>query len=240
MPPPTTMQGESIPKRFRCSHRVYALDNSRLFLVGSAVKPRTNHVSYRCHGFPCRRRCWHRSSREDTDCLYGRRRRTEELLFRADRTDLKLPDVQSDQPQILGDKWQSAQFSLHRAEELRARAWHPMPGLGCRCVGRYMPRRSKTTEVIRRITSTVCEQGAQTVNAPTIACPAKGVPIINRIPPALPIRTEIVGRHSCDKSVCALRPTEKTPGLSTRRSNREKPKEAGPQLTGRPWRVHIA
>ena len=69
VPPRTTMQGGSIPRRFRCSHRVYALDNSRLFLVGSAVKPRTNHVSYRCHGFPCRRRCWHRSSREDTDCL---------------------------------------------------------------------------------------------------------------------------------------------------------------------------
>src|SRR5271166_6019209 len=93
--------------------------------------------------------------------------------------------VQRDQPQVLSDKRQTAQFSLYRLEELLARPRHPMPRLGCRCVGRYMPRRSKTTEVIQANHVHVHEQGAQAVNAPLIAGPPKGFPIINRVPPAL-------------------------------------------------------
>src|SRR5208283_5333119 len=95
-------------------------------------------------------------------------------------------------------------FSLHSAEKLRTRTRHPMPSLGCRCIGRDMPGRRESTEMIQADHIHVREQGAQTVNAPTIAGPAKGFPVINRIPPALPVRTEIVGRHACDETRPAL------------------------------------
>src|SRR5208282_1206999 len=112
----------------------------------------------------------------------------------------KHANVRCDQPQVLRDKRQTAQFSLYRLEDLLTRPRHPMPGLGCRCVGRYMPRRSKTTEVIQANHVHLAEQSPQAVNAPTIAGPPKGFPIINRVSPALSLRTEIVGRHACDEA----------------------------------------
>jgi hypothetical protein len=40
------------------------------------------------------------------------------------------PHVWSDYPQILGDEWQAAQFTLHCPEKAGARSWYPLPRLG--------------------------------------------------------------------------------------------------------------
>jgi hypothetical protein len=57
--------------------------------------------------------------------------------------------VGCDQPQILCDEGQPAEFLFGCAEEVLARARHPLPGL-CRCrSSRYVPRRGKGAEMIQ-------------------------------------------------------------------------------------------
>src|SRR5262245_54007346 len=57
-------------------------------------------------------------------------------------------DIRRDQAQILSDEREYAQFSLYRAEEISARPWHPLTGLGRRCPGRDMPGGREPTEMI--------------------------------------------------------------------------------------------
>ena len=58
-------------------------------------------------------------------------------------------NVRRYQPQMLGDERQIAQLSLHRAEELGARARHPLAGLRRRCSGQYAPGGSERAEMVQ-------------------------------------------------------------------------------------------
>src|SRR5260370_25533429 len=73
------------------------------------------------------------------------------------------------QPQILGDEWQTAQPSLHRAEELGARTWHPSAGLRRRGSGGYVPGGGECAEMVQANRVHVSQQGAQAVDAPVVA-----------------------------------------------------------------------
>ena len=90
--------------------------------------------------------------------------------------------------------------SLHRAEELGARTRHPLAGLGRRRPGRYVPGGRERAEMIQANHVHVGQQGAQAVDAPAIAGPAQGVPVIDRVAPELSLGTEVVGWHAGDEA----------------------------------------
>src|SRR5258708_29976390 len=77
-------------------------------------------------------------------------------------------NIGRDQPQILGDEWQTAQPSLHRAEELGARTWHPLAGLRRRGSGGYVPGGGESPEMVHADRVHVSQQGAQAGDAPAV------------------------------------------------------------------------
>src|SRR5215469_2831047 len=107
-------------------------------------------------------------------------------------------DVAGDQPQVFSDERKGAQFTPYRAEEVGARTRHPSAGLGRRRPGRYVPGGRECTEMIQANHVYVSQQGAHAVDPPTIAGPTKGVPVIDRITPELPLGAESVWWHTCD------------------------------------------
>ena len=116
----------------------------------------------------------------------------------------ELAHVRRDDPQVLGEERQRAQCFLYHAEEVGARARHPLAGLRRRRPGRYVPRRRESSEVIQTDRVDVSQQGAQAVDAPAVAARGKRVPVIDRIAPALSLRAEVVRRHTGDDARPAL------------------------------------
>src|SRR5882757_7387365 len=92
-------------------------------------------------------------------------------------------NIGRDQPQILGDERQTAQLSLHRAEELRARTRHPLAGLRRRGSGGYVPGGRESAEMVQADRVHVSQQRAQAVDAPAEAGTTKYVPVIDGIAP---------------------------------------------------------
>ena len=84
-------------------------------------------------------------------------------------------NLRRDQAQILSDEREYAELSLYRAEEISARTWHPMPGLGRRCPGRYVPGGCEPTEMIQTNHIHVSQQRTEAIDAPAIARPAQHV-----------------------------------------------------------------
>src|SRR5262245_5219734 len=107
-------------------------------------------------------------------------------------------DVGRDEPQVFDDEWEGAQFAPYRAEEVSARTRHPSAGLGRRRLGWDVPGGRERTEMIQANHIHVSQQGSHAVYPPTIAGPTKGVPIIDRIAPQLPLGAERVRRHTRD------------------------------------------
>src|SRR6266478_1837968 len=105
-------------------------------------------------------------------------------------------NIGRDQPQILGDEWQTAQPSLHRAEELGARTWHPLAGLRRRCSGRYVPGGCESAEMVQADRVHVSQQGAQAVDGPAVTGTTKRVPVIDGVAPELSLGAEVVRRHT--------------------------------------------
>src|SRR5258708_33412173 len=88
-------------------------------------------------------------------------------------------NIGRDQPQILGDEWQTAQPSLHRAEELGARTWHPSAGLRRRGSGGYVPGGGECAEMVQANRVHVSQQGAQAVDATVGARATMGGPVLD-------------------------------------------------------------
>src|SRR5437870_5555984 len=61
----------------------------------------------------------------------------------------KRANIRCNQPQVLGDELQTAQFCSYSSEELRARARYPTPGSGRRCSGRDMPGCGKSAKMVQ-------------------------------------------------------------------------------------------
>src|SRR5215471_10568252 len=112
------------------------------------------------------------------------------------------------QPQILGDEWQTAELSLHRAEELSARTWHPLAGLRSRGSGGYVPGGGECAEMVQADRVHVSQQGAQAVDAPVVAGTTKRVPVIDWIAPELSLGAEVVRRHTSDEPWSVARPQQ--------------------------------
>src|SRR6516164_10352894 len=87
----------------------------------------------------------------------------------------------------------------HRAEELGAWARYPLTGLCCWCARRHMPCRRERAEMIQPKNVHLSQQGAQAVDAPTIAGSANSVPVVDGVAPKLSLRAEIIGRDSGDE-----------------------------------------
>ena len=111
----------------------------------------------------------------------------------------ELGNVGRDDTEILGDKWQSAQFFFYRIEKIRARTRHPLAGLGGRCSGRYMPRGAEPAEMIETNHIHKSEKRAEAIDAPAITALPQDFPVIDGVPPELSLRTEVIRRHAGDK-----------------------------------------
>ncbi len=72
--------------------------------------------------------------------------------------------VGRDQPQILGDKRESAQFPLQCMKEIGAWTRDPLSRLRRRCPGRNVPRRCECAEMIQPDYIDVGQQGLQSGN----------------------------------------------------------------------------
>src|SRR5215831_2267382 len=112
--------------------------------------------------------------------------------------------VGRDQSQVFGDEWKTAQRAFDRAEELGARTQYPLTALGCWCTRRYAPRRRERAEMIQADDVDLSQNRADAVDPPTIAGPAKSVPIVDGVPPELSLRAEVVGRDSSHEPGPAL------------------------------------
>src|SRR5208283_1915054 len=104
--------------------------------------------------------------------------------------------VLSDQPQILGDKWQPPQFFPDRLEKAATRAGHPLAGLRCLSPRWYMPRSCETAKMVQANHIYVTQQSANPVDPPSITGRTKRIPVVDRITPYLPCGAEVVGRNA--------------------------------------------
>ena len=86
--------------------------------------------------------------------------------------------VGRDQPQILGDKRQTAELPLHHGEEVGARARLPLAGLRRRCSGGHVPGSGEGAEMVEADSIHVSQKSAQTVDAPPVIGPTQGGPVI--------------------------------------------------------------
>jgi hypothetical protein len=109
-------------------------------------------------------------------------------------------DVRRDQPQILGEERQTAQFSLRDLEEFGARSGHPLARLRRRGTGRHVPRGSENPEVVQAHNVHIMQRRAHTIDAPAVVGSANNSPVIDRIAPELPCGAEIVWRDTRDKA----------------------------------------
>ena len=122
-------------------------------------------------------------------------------------------NIGRDQPQILGDEWQTGQPSLHRAEELGA--WTHWPDCAVEapagtCQAAANPRKWSQADRVH-----VSQQRAQAVDAPAVAGTTKCVPVGLYRPdlhircksqPAHAIpRTAVVEVTTCAGEPCPLR-----------------------------------
>src|SRR5271168_56449 len=95
-------------------------------------------------------------------------------------------------------------LGLDRLKKACARARHPLARLSVRGASRNVPRGPEAAEVIEANHIDMIQQGAQPVDAPAISSRTKGIPVVNRIAPQLPLRAEVVGRNSGDEAGAAL------------------------------------
>src|SRR5271157_2241244 len=105
-------------------------------------------------------------------------------------------NVWRDHAKILRNERQHAQLSLHRAEEISARTWDPLPGLSRSCPGRYVPGGREPAKMIQTDHVHVGEQRTDAIDAPAVAGPTQGVPVVDRVAPELSLRAKIIRRHA--------------------------------------------
>src|SRR5215472_4963850 len=121
--------------------------------------------------------------------------------------------IRADKTQILGDEWQTTQFSLHHLEELGAGARHPLAGLRRRCARRHVPRGGETAEMVQAHSVDVMQKRTQTIDTPAVPGATNSLPIIDRIAPELPGGAEIIGRDTRDKTWPILRVEQEQLGV---------------------------
>src|SRR5262249_6636130 len=85
-------------------------------------------------------------------------------------------------------------------EELCARTGHPLPFPSRRRVGWHVPSRSECTEMIQSNHIDMRKESTETIDMKSEAGSTEGSPIVDGVAPQLPVLTEIVRRHTSDKS----------------------------------------
>ena len=71
-----------------------------------------------------------------------------------------------------------------------------MAGLGRSCSGRYVPGGREPAKMIQADHVHVGEQRTDAIDAPAIAGPTQGVPVIDGVAPQLSLRAKIIRRHT--------------------------------------------
>src|ERR1700757_2514125 len=89
-------------------------------------------------------------------------------------------------------------------KEIGARTLYPLSRLGACCAGGNVPSGREAAEVIQPNRIYVGEQGTYSIDRPAITRRTQRVPVVNRIPPQLSLRAEIVRRNACQEARPAI------------------------------------
>src|SRR5262249_20066161 len=98
--------------------------------------------------------------------------------------------------EILGEKRQPAQFLAQFVEQLIARTIHPLAADGGRFTGRDFPELREAAKVIEADEVAGLRGPAQSLDPPLVTLSTHGVPVVQRIAPALAGRAVGVGRNA--------------------------------------------
>ncbi len=108
------------------------------------------------------------------------------------------PHVVGDQPQVLRDDRQGAEFGAHRLEEPRARPGDPAPVDRRPLARRDLPVVLEAAEVVDPREVVERQRQPQPRDPPAVAVARHHVPAVERVAPVLAGRAEVVRRHPRD------------------------------------------
>jgi len=89
--------------------------------------------------------------------------------------------VVRDEPEVLGNKWQTSQFLPQGLEKCGSWTGHPFSGSRCLGPGRDVPRSGETPEVIQTNNVYVSQQRTYSIDAPSVTRRTKRIPVVDRI-----------------------------------------------------------
>ena len=107
-------------------------------------------------------------------------------------------DLRRDHTEILDDDRQVAELALDDAEEVVAGAGAPSSVPGQRFVRRDRPVRDEATEVVEAGQVEELEGPAEALDPPVVSLRGVRRPPVERVPPVLAVRVEVVGRCAGD------------------------------------------
>src|SRR5581483_1548763 len=98
--------------------------------------------------------------------------------------------------EVLGDELQRPEHVLHRTEELAAGSRTPAAALRGLPPGRHRPVRDERAEVVDPRHVDELERPPEALRPPAVALDAMRPPVVDRVPPELARRAEVVGRRT--------------------------------------------
>src|ERR1051325_451202 len=105
-------------------------------------------------------------------------------------------NVGRDDAEVFGDDGQFAESLTDGREEFPARRFDPAPALGCLVAARYLPAGGEAAKVIYAKNVDGLKRGGDTRYPPAKTVGTHALPVVQRIPPELARRAEVIGRHA--------------------------------------------
>jgi hypothetical protein len=108
-------------------------------------------------------------------------------------------DGRRDQSQVFSDQRQMPQLGLDRLEESRSRPAVPAPLAGIGLTGGDRPVRNEAAKVIDACHVRQLERSSKPLDPPAVALAPHLAPVVDRLPPELPLGMGNVGRRAGDE-----------------------------------------
>ena len=104
--------------------------------------------------------------------------------------------VGGDESQVLGEERQPAELLSDLVEQFIAGTVHPTPFDGRRFAGRNLPELREAAEMVEPDKVAGLCGPTQPLHPPAVSFAANGLPVVERIAPALARGAEVIGRHT--------------------------------------------
>ncbi|CDB29719.1 unknown [Firmicutes bacterium CAG:137] len=110
---------------------------------------------------------------------------------------LELPDLPGEVPQVLGNELHPRQPLPQGTDEIPAGARQPVAAPGCVILCRNCPVALKAPEMVQAHHIVHPARRPQAAQPPGIAGRAQLLPVVQRVPPQLPVGGKRIRRHPC-------------------------------------------